>query len=354
MVDCTPPGAVRRRRLRRIRPTERAAREALRDLLIQAQRAGALETPAVTLGAWLDEWLRDGQWRPSTRRSYEQTVADHIRPYLAGVPLAQLKPSRLKAWMQDLLDAGRTPATVRYARAVLRSALSAAVELYDLPGNPAERVSVPSHTPRERRPFTLAELDRLVRASPPWLAVYLLVVFALGLRRGEGLGLQWEDLDWRAGTITIARTLYEDRTVGPPKTDAGRRTTPAPPAVWQALAAHRRRVELEAVAIGRPVAPWIWASRTGGPLSPRNVERAYYAARARAGLPATLRLHDLRHGAATELVRRGVPLSDVGALLGHADTRTTLIYDHATGERLLRAAQLMQRALPPPPHEGAD
>lgn len=341
-------GRCRRRRVSRVRATERAARAALRDLRSQHEQGVVLErAAAVSLGTWLERWLKAGEWKPTTQRSYTQIVRDYLQPYLGGEPLSTLTVPRLQQWVEHLVEDGKPVASIRYARTVLRSALTEAQRLGHCRDNPARLVTVPRHAKRRTQPFTPAQVDMLLRASPPWLAAWIYVTASLGLRRGEALGLQWDDCDWPTSQIRIVRTVYDDGSWNTPKTDASTRTYLAPPSVWRVLAAHRRRVELEAAAAGTPVAVWIWATRSGGPILPSNLARAFRAAVRRAALPP-LRMHGLRSTAITELIGAGRPVTDVSGWVGHADTRTTLGYDAMTPTRHLRTAQTIERALPAP------
>lgn len=344
-------GRARRRRVKRVRATQKAANAALLDLQLKATRTGQVRSSSLTVDAWLTQWLSSpsAQRRPSTQRSYAQTVRDHIRPYLQHRPLASLTVPLLQRWLDDLVDDGRTPHVVRMARAVLRAALTHAVRFGHLDRNPALSLVPPRTKTRKIQTATADHLDRLAKGGPPWFATWLFVTVALGLRRGESLGLQWDDLDWRTGTLTIARAVLEHGVIGLPKTESGRRTYVVPPVVAGALLHHRRRVELLAMAGQRPVGPWIFGTASNRPLGPRNLSRAFYAARKAAKLTTGLRIHDLRHTAGTMLLNAGTDPKTIAGWLGHADVQTTLrIYTQSTPDLHLVAGQKMQRALPDP------
>jgi integrase len=340
-------GRLRRRRLKKVCPTQKAAKAALQDLQILATRHSA----GMTVGIWLTRWLASptAQRRASTQRSYDQTSRDHILPYLKHRAISDLSVRVLQQWLDDLVDDGRTPRVVQMARAVLRAALTDAIRMDLLDTNPALFVRVPKAATRKIRPALPVELDRLAVAGPPWFAAWLLVTVTLGLRRGESLGLQWDDLDWPNATLTITRTVLEKGVVGVPKTESGNRTYPVPSVVLSVLRHHRRRVELEAMAEQREVPDWIFGTANGTPMLPRNLARTFYAARSLAKLPSTFRIHDLRHTTGSLMLGQGTDPKTIAAWLGHADVRTTLrIYTQSNPQLQLVAGQRLQQSLPKP------
>lgn len=339
-------GRARRRRLKKVCATRTAAKAALQDLQLRAKRLGT-ET---TVGAWLTHWLESptAQRRTLTQRSYDQTVRDHIRPYLAHYTVAALTVRTLQQWIDDLSRDGRTPRVVQMARAVLRAALTEAVRVDLLEWNPALPLRVPKTKTRPIRPAAPDELDRLAQAGPPWFGVWLLVTVALGLRRGESLGLQWGDIDWPAATVTITRTILEKGIQGVPKTESSRRTYQMPAVVLDALWSHRSRLEAEATTRKAKVSPWIFGTSTGTPMAPRNLARVFYTARRAANLPPNFRIHDLRHTTGSLMLNQGTDPKTIAAWLGHADVRTTLrIYTQSNPHLQLVAGAQLQRTLKP-------
>jgi integrase len=176
-----------------------------------------------------------------------------------------------------------------------------------------------------------------------------------GCREGELLGLKWADVEWERATVTIQRTLVRVRDGVPefadPKTEAGRRTLPLPRTALAALRDHRDRQGFERRRLGEDYTDLdlVFASHTGTPLLARNVVRAFKALLARAGLPRTDRVHDLRHSAATALLASGTDLATTSRILGHASPQVTAtVYAHvlprATAEAMARLEDAYARA----------
>jgi integrase len=339
-------GRARRRRARRTRSTERAAKAALDDL--KREMAGTLKSGPTTLGKFLTDWLKSGSRKSNTNRSYSQVVTQHIAPFLGNLSFGDLNIRRLQRWVADLAAEGRSAHTIRYARTVLRSALTDAQRLELLATNPAKLVKVPTHRKRRPQHFSAVQLDRLLRSSQPWLACWIYVTAVLGMRRGETLGLQWDDLDYVTHEIHVHRQITEDGSVDTLKTEKSRRSyTATSPGVWKALSAQRRRIELAFV--GKTIPDWIWPTSSGGPIAPSNLERSFRQARTAAGLQG-FRLHDLRATAIGRIIASR-PVKDAQEWVGHEDPRTTLGYDEMTPDRQLLTSQAIDRATPSPDSE---
>jgi integrase len=192
-------------------------------------------------------------------------------------------------------------------------------------------------TSRRMRPLSESEartfLDAVREAGDRFEALYVLAI-TTGLRRGELLGLRWDDADLDRGTLRVGRALVREggrHIVGETKTKRGRRRVNLTPRTVAALKAHRKGQLEQRVKVGSLYEDHglIFASEKGTPLSPENlVKRSFKPLLKRAGLPE-IRFHDLRHTCATLLLGRGVHPKIVQELLGHATIAMTLdTYSH--------------------------
>jgi integrase len=329
---------------------------------LKAKRAQGLDLDAKqpTIEQFSEVWLRDvvkRTRRTSTHAGYTQMFQLYINPRLGKIRLDKLTAARVQGWINMLVDAGHSAATVRNAYLRLRGMLDVAVRYRLINANPAKEVDLPPLTNDRPRVLSLAEARALLRAadgsldlrkpyktsdgrtkSMPKLSTRYALIYhlllALGLRRGEGLGLSWDDLDWEAGTVQVrrqvqaisAKVVVSEYT----KTDAGRRTLPIAPTLLDRLRAHQCNQAEERALMGPD---WnkrglIFATDTGGPVSPSNLLRHYRMLLKCAGL-ASLRLHDLRHTCATLLGER---TSDrvIAAILGHTPGTVTARYAKVT------------------------
>ena len=178
----------------------------------------------------------------------------------------------------------------------------------------------------------------LSAASEERLAALYVVALHTGLRRGEVLGLLWNDVDLEAGTLSVMRSLDVDGTLKTPKNLASRRTLKLTPRALAALKAHKVRQNEERLKAGADV--WedhnlVFPNTIGKPMNAGNFyRREFQPLLKRAGLLGEgFTFHSLRHTFATTLAARGVHPSTAQKMLGHSDIRMTLaIYTHATDE----------------------
>lgn len=148
-----------------------------------------------------------------------------------------------------------------------------------------------------------------------------------GLRLGELLGLQWRDIDFDAGVLHVRRQWSRMGDFAPPKTKKGVRRVPLTAELVRALRGHRLASHYS------QDEDVVFASRSGSPLSHRNVQRrGFEPARDEAGLPSTLTFHSLRHAFASVAASRGVPVTVLSEVMGHSDVGVTQsVYIHLFG-----------------------
>jgi integrase len=169
------------------------------------------------------------------------------------------------------------------------------------------------------------------------------VAATLGLRRGELLGLRWEDVDLNRGTLTVTKTVQRvggRLLVDDTKSEASDATVPLPKITRRELLAHRDRQAKERIDAGEDV--WqehglVFPTSVGTPIEPRSLNRHFDGIRTRAGHP-DVRLHDLRHTVVTLLLELGTPPHVVQAIARHADLDVTLaIYAHTNLDAMREA-----------------
>jgi integrase len=246
--------------------------------------------------------------------------------------------------------------SVRYIHVTLHKALAqAATDDGAIPRNVAHNVKPPKLVRREMQVPSPGDLARFLdtarerdqRLWPLWtVAVYS------GCRLGELLGLQWRDVDPAEKAIAIRRTLLtvHDLTphYGEPKTAAGRRSVTLSGEAMAALHAQKARAAQDRLLAGGSYADTglVFATGIGTPLIARNVQRDFKLALTRAGLPLSVRFHDLRHASATAMLAAGVHPKVASARLGHASVGITLdLYSHVVEGLDRDAADRIQTAL---------
>jgi integrase len=301
-----------------------------------------------TLGDYLGDWLevQRSQLAPTTVFSYQGTITRYILPHLGAVPLDQLTVGQLNTHYARLLrEGGRggkrlSVRSVRYAHQIIHKALSDAVRDGRLDRNVARHATVPTRDPdreepaREPRVWTAEQLAEFfaLTTDEPLRSLWVLAA-TTGMRRGELLGLRWEDVDLGSRTVHVRRALAQvgDRIIlKTPKTNQAR-ALKIDPATARMLAERADEQDRDRRAAGDGWADrWglVFTAPDGQPLNPLWVTVRFRRIVARLPLPA-LSLHGLRHSHATLLLQAGVPIKVVSARLGHAEIQMTLdLYTH--------------------------
>jgi integrase len=251
----------------------------------------------------------------------------------------------------------RSGRTIDGVRRTLRAALGAARRRGLITVNPAEgrldamprigRADTSWWQPEQVAAFLASvQADRLA-------ALYEVAAFA-GPRRGELLGLRWADVDPDGRGLTVRWSLsgvagehpcsvcnasHTGRRFKAPKTDAGARWVPLVDSTREALLAHRAAQERQQWGEAYEDHSLVFAAEDGTPLRPATISKTFHARADEAGLPR-IRLHDMRHGAASLMLAAGVPAEQVALVLGHASpSLTRAVYAHALREPARRGAE---------------
>jgi integrase len=328
--------------------------------LLAAQRALSDGLPLgrehLTLGRFLEDWLENSArpaLRPRTFDSYRMIVRQHLEPALGNIRLVRLTPEAVQRYLKDKQESGLSARTVQYHHAVLRRALVQAERWGRVARNVAKLVSPPRVIRPEVRPPTVEQAQAFLRGvrGDRLQAIYA-VALGLGLRQGEVLGLTWPDIDLDARTLSIRQTLqrYERAYhLDEPKTLRSRRTVALPPAIVEALKAHRIQQLKERLAAG---ASWkgdewhlVFTTEMGEPLCGNVVTHHFQETLDRLELPRW-RFHDCRHAAATFMLAQGVPLRVAMEILGHSNiTVTANTYSHVLPQLQREATEKVGAAL---------
>ncbi len=351
----TPHGGSKRKTV--YGKTRAEAASKLRDAMARREPEVAeaeledLERRQKTVSAHVEEYLADvaRRVRPKTHRRYEDLYRCHVEGTEVGEKkLRALTPDDVRALYADRLAAGYAPRTVEHLHTFLRSVVRQVVDDGLVPRNPVASVKPPRGSKKDIQPLTPGQVRQLLSAASGdrYEALYVVAVTA-GLRRGELLGLTWEDVDFKRGTMQVRRTLQKGEML-PPKTPRSRRQIRLTRRAADAL---RRQFEGQLVERATCDGSWmehglVFPNRTGNPTDGDNLySRHFRPLLKRAGLPA-IRFHDLRHTCATLLLVRGVHPKVVSEMLGHATISITLdTYSHVIPGLGDAAADAMDDAL---------
>jgi len=329
-----PSGARYPQLSRTVRGTKRDAQRALAELVTEVS-AGKVNASNTTVTALLERWVAhvENDLSPTTMREYRRLIAKRIGPDLGKHTLRQITAQRLDAYYAALTnDHGLSAATIRHIHAVLRGALGQAVRWGWISTNLAASASPPKLRKANITPPAIAETHSILSAADahdPDFGALLRVLAATGARRGEVCGLRWSDLDPAAGTLAIQRSVASvggGTVVKDTKTHADRRIAIDPDTI-AVLAERRQRQERSATMCGVQLGPdaFMFSTAPDGsqPLHPDTITGGFRRICTKVGLKG-VRLHDLRHLHATQLLAAGVPVRTVSGRLGHANAATTM------------------------------
>lgn len=346
----------KRRRPQITFPTRAAARAGAQQLEAEKATKGRVTSAStITVKDLAVRWLDQLDCVSGTREQREIALRTKIVPFLGRKRIFELTPESIDQW-KNMLRESTGHEALRTAWSVLRILLDYAVQLKILTSHPMYGLKAPPKQRKEIIPFSDEELAKIWHAvAGHRLRPLLQVIYSLGLRQGEALGLKWEDLDLEAGTLTICRQALDESghlvIREKTKTKAGLRTLQLSEAHRTFFEARRLAAEDEGLwpegyrgDIGKkpatfqtgkgrekPMAscPWIFPNSRGEPILRGNLLSKFWAP-----LLEQLRiphrgLHHFRHTAATQMLLDGAPLLDVAGTLGHSKADTTLkLYAH--------------------------
>ena len=355
----------RRRAIKGGFATRKECEAALAKILAALETQSFTPPTKITVKAFLlGEWLPTvkGSLRPTTYASYTMLAREHIIPRLGHLQLQKLSPAAINALYAHLSEHGRvhgggplSASSVRRVHAVLHRACHDAVRWGRLSVNPVAGADPPkaSAEHHDRLPVWTAEQLAAFLGSVADDRLYALwrVLAMTGMRRGEALGLGWEDVDMEAGSVTIRRAWIPVNGVAQlsePKSRRSRRTIALDPVTLEALRAHaaRQAGEQSTWEEGLATAGLVFTRPDGRPLVPWVVSKAFRD-HGRAAMLPPIPLHGLRHTYATLALASGVNPRIVSGRLGHATVALTLdVYSHVLPQADREAAERIAALLP--------
>ena len=341
-----------RRRKRVSAPTRKEVERQAREILHAAERGGYVDGGRLPLRDFLEKWLEDygrGAWEPTVWTTNAGLVRNHVVPTLGQVKLEKLTAADINALYRQKLKEGRLDGkpgglsnrTVRYIHSLVKQALSHAVKWGLILHNVADAVDPPKRNRPEMRTWDAQQVAHFLDAARDchYYPVYVIALLS-GMRRGEILGLRWQDVDLERAALTIQQTLKDDHGrlyFGAPKTHRSKRPVALTADTVAFLRSHKARQNKIRLMMGDK---WedndlVLTTETGRPIHPTNMSRRYRQVVESLELPF-IRFHDLRHTHATLLLNSGENLKVVSERLGHASTAFTMDTYYHPGDQMQR------------------
>ena len=355
--------------------TKREAERQEREALSALDRGAMIVPDRMTVAELVDNWLmlKAAAVSKNSARDYEGAARLHVKSAVGSIRVQRLKGETLQAAYTGWREAGMSPAMIRKCHVVVSQSLDLAVRRGVVPRNVSGDIILPRLEKPKPNVWTADQLrafldaaqarpvlhrggDSGVRRSDDMVALWFLLGLE-GMRRGEGLGLRWSDIDFDRGTAHVVQTVAPDKgdrgaavILDRPKTAASSRTVRLTSETLAVLAEHRDRQRFQRQRAG---VTWhdldlITTTADGSPVNPSNVRRSFDRLAAQAGLPR-ITPHGLRHSCASLLMQAGVPVKAISERLGHSSVNITLnVYAHLVEDMQHDAALAMSALIAPP------
>ena len=318
--------------------TEKEAIEKKTQLLYEMKQGILATGKQQKLRDYLEQWLEEVH-RPTVRLStylnYRRNLDKHILPALGNIQVQKLTPQTVQAFYASKMNSGLKARTIHLFHAILHKALDNAVRWNLVSRNVCSVVSLPRLQKYEVHPLTPEQANALLEvARGKRLEAILTVALITGMRRGELLGLRWQDINFEQRSLQVQRSVSRLPGHGfiesEPKTASGRRNITLPPVLIEVLKQHRTHQKETRLKAG---STWVeqdivFCTRHGGFIDQSYLRQLFESLLKESGLPH-IRFHDLRHSAATILLTLGIHPKVVQELLGHSTVSMTMdIYSH--------------------------
>lgn len=335
----------RRQKWVTVKGTKKEANQRLTELLRQFDTGTYLDPKKMTVGGYLESWLKDyaqPNVSAKTYTRYAEICQKHLAPALGRIELQKLQPLHIQEYYNEALISGRlngsgglSPQTVKHHHRILSEALKKAVRWQLITRNPCEAVDPPKPKKREMRALGEAESAALLNeAKDSRLYLPILVALTTGLRRGELIGLKWQDIDLEAGKLSVNRTIEQTRATGvvekTPKTAKSRRSLALAEITIEALKQLRKQQAEQKLRLGQLYqdSGFLFTNDDGTLWKPDAFTQAFQRLIRNSSL-GHIRFHDLRHSHASQLLKQGINPKVVSERLGHSSITITMdTYSH--------------------------
>lgn len=293
-----------------------------------------VENSNLTISEWLDIWFEThkNDWKVTSRQQRENAIKFQMKPLLGHYKLSTLDKSTYKREFINVLLEKYEPSTVRLFHRLFKIAINAAVDDEIISRNRFNKISIPVEIVNDN--FLIAEeLNAFLLTAKKTenitnYTLILLLAFT-GLRKGEALGLKWENVDFKENTVTVERTR-DNKGVRTPKTNNSYRTIMIDDQLINQLKLYRTWCKQTMLSFGKHLADddFIFISyQTGNPVTDNTVKYSMERIAKKGGLKK-ITPHGLRHTHATILISQKQPVNVIAERLGNTPQMIWDIYGH--------------------------
>lgn len=322
----------------------------LRELCKEVDDGIYKEPVKYTVKDWAEIWLNEytSNLKPLTVKQYTTYINNRIVKNMGSVKLTRLDTPIIQRFYNQLTKEGLSPVTIKNIHSILHSMLETAVEVGYMRTNPSNICKLPKSEKKQIKPLENADISKLLEAlkGDKYESLYTVDLFT-GLRQGELLGLTWDCIDFKKGTMYIYRQLqfnkgsYYFTSLKNGKT----RTIVLAPYVLNILRnqkAWQAECQLKSYGMWNNKDDLVFTNELGGHLTQNYTYRHFKKIVSNIGIPDA-RLHDLRHTFAVSSLQSGNDVKTVQEALGHHTAAFTLdVYGHVTEEMRKASADRLE------------
>ena len=348
-----PITGERKRKYKTVTGTKKEADQALRRFITELERGEYIEDNNITVSDWLQKWLEVyivPTVSPTTLVGYKGMIRRYIDPLIGHLQVQEMNALAVQIWVNKLKvspSSGEplTAGTIKHTYHVLRGAMDKAVQAGLIHRSPCAGIQLPKGEKKKPVIYDETQIQQLLDfARGTEMELIIDLELCMGMRRGELLGLQWQDVNWEKNQIHIIRSRVAvdgKSVVKQPKTESGTRTLDVPEILLKKLKSYKVKCMEQKIRVGRRLLEedFIIVHPDGKPIYPEYVSQMFTKLQKRANLPKC-RFHDLRHLCASIMVKQGVEVKVAQERLGHKDITTTMnIYAHVLPGSAREAAE---------------
>jgi integrase len=329
--------------------SQQACRDWIRKIQDQIDQGLTYDSERTTVGKFLEGWLaiKKSELRIATFEQYSWISRLYLQPYLGKIKIKDLSSPRIQDFYDQLVRSGKGVRSVRVAHIVLHQCLEQAKNLGLIMRNPTDYCKLPKQEKKDLNIWTEDQVVKFLGFVHNQRNEHLYyLALTTGMRRGELLGLKWQDVDWIHSKLLIKRQCFHPKGGGfvfqPPKSDLGRRSIQLGIGPIEHL-----RAQLSTIDLMRSISKERWQendlvfpSLLGTPQGDHNLTSEFRALVKASGLPQ-IRLHDCRHTAASIMLSHGIQPVIIAGMLGHSLSILLSTYAHFLPDTQAEAAQLM-------------
>jgi integrase len=355
-----PETGKRRQKKKRGFKTKKEAEKYLSEQINDLDKGTYFEPKDLTFFEYLDYWL-ENYAKPNTAvrtiEGYQYIIEQHLKPSLGNIKIAKLHPAHLQEYYSLKLAKGKidgmglSPTSVKHHHRLIHKVLKDAVKWQFLARNVAEAVTPPKTKRVEMKIWNNEEVKTFLRKAKvsSYYSVFFTAIFT-GMRRGEVLGLRWQDVDFDNNVIYVRQALQEVRGKGltfkEPKSGKSR-SIAITSIVTQELKNVLKQQLMNKSMFGSDYCnlDLVFAQKNGKPLQPTEMHRNYRKIINENGLKY-IRFHDLRHTHASLMLQQGVHPKVVSERLGHSTIGITMdTYTHVLPNLQKEAAHQFEQLI---------